>query len=568
MKKICLLFVLSGILLTAYFNSCKKDDFDFRKISGTMDWNPSFVFPVAYGSLSMRDILRDYDTTNLFHWESTGLLYVMYNSMIGQFSAYDKFYMENQYISESVSSADLSLTGFDHAGATVQFTKTENKTITFFPADAQIDSALIKSSTLVMNITSTFHHPGSVTIIFPSITKNGIPYSWTEPITTSSGTFSVSGSHDGQMEGYKMDLTTTGSHSILPVQFNLELTHSGDPSTAGAITFDVKLNNMKYKNMFGFFGTQKVIFQGDSLDLKMFSEAFAGGFYFVNPQMTIRIKNSFGIPCKFFFNDLKSISTLNNNQIVDFHNTPPYSPIPFESNKKDINYPNLLSGQYGQTAKDSIQFDGTNTNFAEVVGTSPHWVRFHAEADVNTAPVTYTNFITEDSYMSADVEVVLPLWGWANGLALGDTSKFEFSPYYHDYHGNILQRALLRVTSDNGFPVDIGLQVYFAKYDSLTHIYTIKDSLMTNTTIVPAGDVNSVGRVVTPGTKTADILIEQQKLKKMYYDKTTHIFLRGYFNTKDAANHTSVKFYNDYKLKIRLGMQCDFGTNTNTLQNY
>lgn len=567
MKTLRFVLVITCIVTVAGFNSCKKDDFDFKKVTSHMDWNPSYVIPVAYGSLDMRDIIRDYDNENLFHSEGDGLLKMVYYASIGQYHSDDKFYMPTQSVNESMTSTEMTsaMAAFTYAGATMSYNKTQDLDITIVPGSSEIDSVKIKSGTLKIGISSTFMHPGSVTLTFPDITKNGIAYSQTVDIS-GSGNFIINTSFN-DLNGYKMDLTHhTPSYNKMKAKFDLTMTHSGNSNTSGTITFDISLDFIKYSSMYGYFGNQQIMFARDSIDLTMFSDAFTGGYFFEDPKFNVRLKNSFGVPLQFMFTNLRSYSTIGGDSM---HVTGTGVPTLVPYNPKVLNSP-LTTFHYGETLADNILLDKSNSNLVEVMGNTPHYFVFNALAETNpnsALPHPHNNYITDNSTITADLEVELPLWGRAKGLALGDTEKFEFTPYYQDYHGNVLRRVIFRIASENHLPMEIGIQLYFVHHDTVTNIYTIKDSLMANNIIVPSGTIDANGKVISSGTKVKEIMIEQSKLKTLKDAKITDLIYRAYFNTSNGGDQ-SVRFYQDDKINIHTGLRLDFGTNTFTIQNY
>ena len=559
-KKLLIIFFI--LFSAVIYYGCKKDGFDFSKITTTMEWNPNFALPVGHGTLDMRDLVRDYDSLHLFNWDNTGFLFIMYYDSIRSIPASSLFKISDQNMNESFvrSQAEMSAAGFTQAGTSVSFSETNIYPLSFMPSDASFDSIYIKEATFSLNVSSTFLHTGKITITFPSIKKNGLPYSKEVNINTATGTFDQTVVFY-DMFGYKMDLSTTAAHhGELPLQIGVQLTHSGAPVTAGGISVNASLSNIKYISVFGYFGNQVVLFEGDSVNLNMFSEAFDGGFYFEDPQVKIKLKNSFGMPVRFFLNSLSALSTINQTSTNISG-----SGVPTITNPKNIAYPNVYS-QYGHTIKDSIVLNRNNSNIAQAIGISPEYVFFQGTGVLNPA-LSYTNFITESSAISAEVEVQLPLWGWADGLALQDTEKFDFSKFYHDYHGHVLKRSLFRIYSENGFPVDIALQLYFARHDTIFDTYQIKDSLIIiNPVIVPGGNLGSDGTVVSSNSNTSDIVMNEAKLAKMHQDKVTHIFYKAVFKTTGAPNR-SVKFYNNYKIKLHVGVQLEFDANTIIIQN-
>ncbi len=563
MKPFQLYLVSICIATVIGFNSCKKDDFNFKKISTNMDWNPSYAIPIGYGTLDMRDILRDYDHEHLFQSDQSGLLKMIYTANIGQYHADDKFYVPAQTYTETMTNGEMNMSAFTYAGAVVTYSKTQHNTISVVPSGSEIDSVKIKSAILNFEVSSTFLHAGTMTLKFPTITKNGIAYSKTINFDNS-GHFIYATSYN-DLDGYKMDLTTSsGGFNNVDIEFSLSMTHSGAGSTLGTIGITIGLDYIRSTAMFGYFGNQQIVFAKDSIDMKMFSDAFTGGYYFEDPKFNVSIENSFGVPLRFYFTHLKSYSTINNDslQVTGIG-------VPYFLNPKSVNAP-LIGYHYGETLSDNVSLNKNNSNIAQSIGIAPHYFIFGALAETNPGTAhTHNNYVTENSTVTANMEVELPLWGWAKGLALQDTEKFEFSKYYTDYHGNILQKAIIRIASENHMPVEVGIQLYFAHFDTLTHIYFIKDSLMgSDRVIVPAGITNTEGKVISSGTKVKDVVIEQAKLKKLKDDKITHMFYRAFLNTSNALGGQSVRFYNDDKLHVHTGIQCDFGTNTFTIQKY
>ena len=70
-KKLLILFSLVAIVVI--MNSCYKDKLDFSKLSTTMQWDPNMAVPAIHSTLTIRDLVRDYDSTELFVEDQTGL---------------------------------------------------------------------------------------------------------------------------------------------------------------------------------------------------------------------------------------------------------------------------------------------------------------------------------------------------------------------------------------------------------------------------------------------------------------------------------------------------------------
>ena len=58
--------VSAGIIALLFFlltNSCVRDEIDLNNVSDKMYWNPKLGFPVAYGSLTLEDLVDAIDSS-------------------------------------------------------------------------------------------------------------------------------------------------------------------------------------------------------------------------------------------------------------------------------------------------------------------------------------------------------------------------------------------------------------------------------------------------------------------------------------------------------------------------
>ena len=67
-------------------------------------------------------------------------------------------------------------------------------------------------------------------------------------------------------------------------------------------------------------------------------------------------------------------------------------------------------------------------------------------------------FLTDTSFLSVDVVVELPLYGRAQGVEFSDTFDIDLSDL------DRVTNADFKLVADNGFPMDIEMQIYF--YDN------------------------------------------------------------------------------------------------------
>ncbi len=542
-----LFFVLSFIVITTWTTSCYKDKLDFSKLSTNINWNPNIAVPAIHSSLTIRDMLRDYDTTQLFVEDQTGFLYLMYHKQVFSLPASDYVTLSDQTFSDNFTGTDFIAQGFP---ATSPATVTKNYTQLLslqLPSDS-FDSLIFKNGTFTVNVTSTFLHTGLLTITFPSIRKNSLPYSKTVNINTSTGTFTYNQSFY-DLAGYDADFKNPVSNQ-LPVELSLTLINSGNPVLASnQVTVDMSVNTLQYKILYGNIGQRNIPIQEDTVNVEIFNNTLQGNVYFMNPTFRLFVSNSFGVPFSATFSDFKIYSSVSNSYVT-------YA-FPLAYNPLSIGAPTII----GQSVTTSVILDTANfPSIRTIVSESPRYVHVTTNAQSNPTGSNQYNFILDTSRLAVNLEVELPLWGRASWWILQDTLPFNFSDYYKDstidlhnvdwvkFHLNIL----------NGMPTEAGVQIYLT--DSLYHIV---DSVFTpqNMEIIQSGILGSTGKVIAPTRKISDVMYYGSRLAHLHNVKKA--LVRGYVHTTNAGS-TNVRFYAEYALDVKVGVQVQAKINTKT----
>jgi len=70
--------VIIGLILLTGVKSCNLDYFDFSKLSTDVELTPSVAAPLAYGALTIGDLIAAFDSTGIVGQDSTGLLLIRY----------------------------------------------------------------------------------------------------------------------------------------------------------------------------------------------------------------------------------------------------------------------------------------------------------------------------------------------------------------------------------------------------------------------------------------------------------------------------------------------------------
>lgn len=529
-------------IIVISFQSCIKDNFDFDKLSLSMDYNPAVAIPILKMSLNVRDMLLDFDTSELFVEDVSGFLYLMYEQQVFSYQGQDVIVMPDQPFGDFFTGQDVI-----DAGGIDPSVNLQKSTVSPFTMDNEelIDSLVFKAVNLNINVTSTFLHTGDIIITFPELKKDGVPYSVPVSINTSDGTFSYNSTYS-DLAGYTFDLTNLGIdlNKVL-INYDLTLYNSGSAvNTTDLVTIMVTFSEMEFYSIFGYLGQHSIVIPTDSVYLKIFEKVFDGAVYFEDPKFDITFNNSYGLPIAIGFTDFSSYSTIDETTTLIYG---PGIPIPFSP--LIIGYPTIY--QVGDSVETSITIDKTTSNINDAIATSPKYIYFGVQGETNPNGNTDYNFVTDSSKFNVDLEVLLPLWGRSEYLALQDTSAADFSKIPDE-----AERLIIRINSHNGFPVDIESQIYFYR-DSLCD--TLVDSVFINQDqmIIESGILNADGKVVEPYHKITDMIYTGVRMDSLKAH-ARYSRIVAYLRSTNYQTGQLVRIYSYYELEIKIGAILEF----------
>ena len=534
--------LIASILMVSVF-SCVKDNFNFDKWDKEVQYDASFAAPVAWGDLAFTDALRMYDSTGLFIVNEEGYVSLQYLTRVSSNKVNEIIYLNNQNVNGTVESPDFNFAQFSAFNDTVSFFYTDFLTFSMFNAEAEIDSLILKTGIMDIATNSTFSHSARLYVKFPSVTKNGVPFSTIFTYTPGGGS-SVSLNND--FTGYNIDLTQTPTNfNEIPVEIRLTLFWSGTTDNSGTVSFDVNMKDMQYKIMHGYFGENTLFFESDTIDISLFKndDWDIERYLFMDPKFKVYYWNSYGVPSQFYFDHLVAHSVLQGDMnILDDANNLPIGP----ANPYDVNYALVV----GQRMLDSLKVNKENSNIDDVVNARPQWIQFKARATTNPAGLDHHNFVIDDSQIEVEVIMELPLWGYIYNWNLKDTAKVDLSDLQNEY--NPIKRVLVRVDIQNGFPIEAFGQVYFTDEN-----YVILDSLFYTyeERLLDAAKVDASGKVLDFSRKVTKIEYVDERLKKL--ETCKYVVYAAQANTTNAVAGTVIKIFKDYRVKFDVGFEVD-----------
>jgi hypothetical protein len=165
-------------------------------------------------------------------------------------------------------------------------------------------------------------------------------------------------------------------------------------------------------------------------------------------------------------------------------------------------------------------------NIANIVNIHPDMITIGGEILLNSG---YNNFIVYDQGVTITPSIEVPLSFIAKELVLNDTTDTEFS--------DDLDGTSLKMIVDNGYPINTTIEIKFLdEYD------LVLDNFSDN---IPAGLVNSNGRVVNPTRSIVDLNVNDDILKNVRKINYTATF-------ETSSQVVYHKIYSDYKIAVQL----------------
>lgn len=535
-------------------NSCLDDGWDFNKISDEVLLTPGIATPIAYGELTLKDLLTEFDSAGYVkQYKSDSLLYISYGQSLFSYSAKDVFDVPDQDFTEIYVDADI-VNDPDWiaigVGDTVLFPKRQKGDFKF-DKDERLDSAYIRTMDLEIKVRSSFEHKGLLEMSSDSvILEDGGTFSDIIQISSSNGDFDTTYVITINNCVIYFDNSEPGK-TYLPLHTDFYLIKSPNPvNPDDNCTITMSFKNIEYSSAYGYFGMYDLMIENGDITIEVFDNSEIDGLIsFYDPKLVLTVDNSYGVPVQIELKDVSTYSLINDVT----------TPIVFTSgNPFGILAPEIDS--IGTSVRSFVEISDANTNIVDAIETLPRKFNYTVSAVSNPeGPGDSYNFITDSSIMEVGVEVVLPIHFSADEFVLEDTIDFDFE----DQLGtsvDFIETFALELDVRNGLPVEVGVQLFFK--DSL---FNVLDSMFVDDEFLLAPTIDDEGNVLDPAEYTKKVSFDTERLEII--KDTKYMFVRATLNTaRDEFDNASyVKFYDYNSIYFKLKMESAFTLNSRDL---
>ncbi len=528
---------LKIILLLVLFTSiqsCIKDKFNFDRMA-QVEYEPTLVAPVLHTKLTLWDVLYDWDSSHIFVQDQTHFLTLLYRGTIFSQTAEDLITIPNQYLPQVDTTFDKP-----NSPDTIVI----SLPLIFSSGNGEkLDEIYLKQGNFNIRLFSDLKDNADIVTVFQSITK----ISDGTPLTISNPNIGI-GPHNTNnqinLTGYKIGLDhipASSSINILNVTLKIKF-HNNAACNGNGISLNTDVNNMRYSKLFGYFGQPSFVIREDSVFLDIFKRNLSGRFTLVDPKLNINVYNSYGFPINITFDKFSS-----------YRSVAPLDSVPISGSGLPSPW-SIISptiSQVGQTKTSTLNLNKTTCNIDDAINISPQFIVYHTSALGNPAGNVGQNFVLDTSKFKVDVDVELPIWGKAVDFTVQDTFKME---EFKLENRDKIDWAAVRVTSTNGFPVDVKLQLIFTDtlYNRIDSLFLVNDdnSIIASGILGPAPNY----RVILPTIKRTETIMSGDRINYMIDHNVKKVLLKAILNTSN--NHgTDVKFYSDYTIDLKVGVK-------------
>jgi len=387
--------LLMFLLVVLHFSSCKK----YEGLEVELP-DPEYAIPLGTFNLGINDVIEGINDSTTLLIDAEGLIHLKYKGIIQDFKGTDIAAFIDQW-----------------AGVFPVFNLSRGNLPFSTPGNIDLDYALLSEGKIIFGYASSHPEPVNMTITLKNILDDlGNPYIYSRD-------------HEEPFAEFFTDTIDLTGYRLQPTNDSVVL------------TYDLFLKNSGVFDKIDLWGVNIIGFGASYIEGYLGQETFS----IEDPSINVIIKNGFGFPIRsegtamnFFLED-GSIVPLNSAVINDIN----------------VDFPSF--SEVGVTKTTVFPFNNTNSNISDLILSRPEALEYQFKAIPNPdLDTSIRGFFVDSSAFQIQVDVDLPLHGWARNFLAEDTSKIDLEPIDQK-----ILSAELKMNIDNGLPLNVDLQAYF-----------------------------------------------------------------------------------------------------------
>lgn len=495
-----------ALLVLAGLASCFPDRFE---VAEPDNWNPAFGIPLINTSFSIKDLLDDVDEDGLIETDMANRLTIVYQ---------DRVTVNPEFEPPSLPTIPVPI-------------GEKEQTMEYEPSDEKrFEVIRLKAGQFQYTVLNPFMESVAFTLTFSNLRLDGSSLSVAAVLPPADMNGASETVNTVDLAGYELNLEED-------IQTIYTANLVSDNSAVDLPPFLTVISEMQYSYIQGYFGKFDVkILSGDSLEFGFLDNWESGELEFLEPVISLTFFNRMGVPMSLRA-DTFDLYTFRNG-IVSLDNPMLNDGVPFA-------FPSI--SEVGEAKPTLIQLNADNSNIVSAIAGVPYQMdyAFSAVANPDENPLI-TNHLTDDLKVDIDLEVEIPLYARAKGFRIVDTFEVDLMDLED------LDRMGFKMVADNGFPIELGMQLQFLDGSGM-----VLDSLFQDgARRVESGNLRPDGSVSTSQETILESELNGSQLQQIL-SQTTDARVIATLESPNGGTDAA-RMLDTYTLGVRLGILAGF----------
>lgn len=516
------------------FSGCKKDFDQFN-------WDTDLSFPVAYGKLTLGNLLADSILVN-----NNGNLSLKLKQDLVKVDI-EKLIEIPDTLIDSLYRYPINL--YFEPGY-VYFNKVEKTKLNL--SGAQITNAIIKKGKIIFKLSTTLKERSLLNFKMNGASKNGIVLSFSDWIDKSDGSNPVNYTKEIDLSGYTLNLKGVNNNSFNEIfyQITAQTDPNGQPvifEPSNFMKFETQFKDLAPEYMQGYFGNLKSTVGPETNNLDIFKKIKTGLIKIEDARLDLSLTNRIGSDIKLNIKEISSFNT-NSNKKINLNNSELINNTITVNRATQINnsaYPPLVPfiKNYSLTP--------SNSNIKAFIENLPTSIGYNLDFELNP----YGNlsggndFVYFDKPFEAKMDLTLPLTFSLNNLILADTIKFKKTIAGIDR----TKSATVSIALKNNFPFSVHVLLY--TMDSLGNFNT---SPIEPEKEIKSATTDNLGNVINASEQELVFKVINTDLKNILNKGNIYLLARANSPVNSKTILTEECFI-EYKTKLQVILNTRFG---------
>ncbi|MEO8761856.1 MAG: hypothetical protein ABI388_10350, partial [Bacteroidia bacterium] len=369
-------------------------------------WDDNIVAPLATGNLTLGNLFPD----TVIKVNADSSLKIAFTSNLINYGLDSLLKIPDTTITTAITNTIVAY-AFQPGEQPFQAITTEN---TYnFPNGIQLKKATIRQGKAKIELINTVDQPLVYNFTLSSATKNGVTLNaiYTVPKAINSSTPGDTIVYL-DLSGYDIDFTGNSPHNktnTIEQIGGVSIAPTAQPDTwylNQGLTANFTFTGMVPQYALGYFGSQSIVVGPDTTAFTAFSAIKQGMLNLNSANVTLTIKNQFGVNMSALLSNILSINT-------NIPNTVSLTATPLNS---AVHISSATNTGFGATATTAvITLNNSNSNVKDFIGNLPGKLGYKLNASINPSylplnPSGSNDFGYYGTHFSADLAMDVPLY--------------------------------------------------------------------------------------------------------------------------------------------------------------